>query len=972
MNYFKQILTGILLLISFNLFSQQVIKGVVKDKATGETLPGVNILIKGTTNGTSSDFDGLFELKANKGEILVFSFIGFNDLELTVSDNLNVVVEMIESSEQLDEIVVVGYGTTTVKDATGSVEAITEKDFTKGNIVTPENLISGRVSGVSVTTSGAPGSGSQITIRGGSSISASNDPLIVIDGLPISNEGTAGSRGVLANINPNDIESMSVLKDASATAIYGSRAANGVIIITTKKGKTDYSLNYDYQLTLGSIQDRINVFGADDFRNMINTYEPGLVGSLGTANTNWQDQIFRNTSSSMHNITARGSIFKAIPTRLSLGISDIEGGVLTSNFKRGNFSISMNPSFLDDHLKLNINYNRNDEISTFADAGGAIGSAIRFDPTQAVYDPSSPFGGYYQHLDQNGDPLRGGRNPVASLLQRNNTGKSLRRYGNFNLNYKFHFLPELKFVANLGFDKVDSEYADFTGSDTPHASNAIFVGNDSYGTQTRENQLLDTYLNYVKDYESFGIDLTAGYSYQKFTNSGFNSGNLNNPDNASDTYTSPDVVNIGFFGRAKLNYLGKYLLTLNYRRDGTSRFSEDNRWGNFMGGAFAWRVSDEDFLKDSKVVSELKLRASYGETGQQNLPDINDIYLDRYRFGNSVSRYLIDGQPVIAYFPSPVNPDLKWEETATLEFGIDYGLFDGKVDGSLNYFKKTSKDLLFNAAVPDGINFTNSIIQNIGELEVDGIEFNLNSTIVETEDFRYDLTFNAAYLDRKITKLSNGQDVRTGGTTAGTGNTIQILREGFAPYSFFVFKQLYDTAGNPIEGAYVDLNGDGVINDNDRYLKENPAADVTLGLQSNISYKNFDLAFNLRASLGNYVYNDVNSSISQLALLRDGAVPGNIPTSILETNFVNTSDVLNSDIYVEDASFLKMDNITLGYTFQPKLNKFSDASVRLWLGVQNVFVLTNYSGLDPEVFNGIDNQIYPRSRNFLFGANIKL
>ncbi len=973
MKKIKLLLIGILLCTSFTMFAQQTVKGVVKEKTTGSGLPGVSIVVKGTSKGTSTDFDGNFQLTNVKtGDVLVFSFLGYQNKEVTLASNFNLTVELEEETAKLDEVVIIGYGTTTVKDATGSVEAITAKDFTKGNIVTPENLLSGRVAGVSITTGGAPGSGSAIRIRGGSSINASNDPLIIIDGLPIDNNSTSGSRGILANINPNDIESFSVLKDASSTAIYGSRASNGVIIITTKKGRTQYSLNYDVQYSLGSVNDRINVFNADQFRSLVNSQPVNGVtlntNLLGNANTDWQDEVLRNTLSSQHNLTARGALFERIPTRLTVNFSEIEGSLLTSKFNRRNFSLAMSPTFFDDHLKVNLNYNRAFEISRFADKG-QLGAALRYDPTQPVYDASSPFGGFYQHL-VNGEPANGTQNPVAALLQNNITGFVFRQYGNLKFDYKFHFLPELKAVVNLGYDKIEATTTNVTPENVPHPSNAIFVGNNSEGAQNRKNTLLDGYLNYTKKFENFKTDVTAGYSYQKFENSGSNTGNRKNPNNFSTTFADPDVVLIGFFTRANFSFLDKYLLTLNFRRDGSSRFNEANRWGNFPGAAIAWNMSNEDFLQDSNIISNLKLRASFGVTGQQDVTQ-RDIFLERYRFGNQNSQYLFGGVPIKSTIPSEINPNLKWEETTTLEVGVDYGLFDNKISGTLGVFKKNSTDLLFEAAVADGSNFTNRIIQNIGELEIKGLEFSANVDAINTDDFNWDFNFNATFLDRKIKELALGQDVTTGGIAGGTGNYIQLFREGYAPNSYYVFKQLYDSAGKPIEGAYVDTNGDNVINDDDRYLKGSPNPDVILGFQSNFSYKKFDLSFNLRANIGNYNYNNVNSSRSQYALLQDNSVLGNIPTSVGSTGFQNTSDVIISDIYIENASFLKMDNITLGYTIDRPFKDFPNSSVRLWSGVQNVFTWTNYSGLDPEVFNGIDNLIYPRARTILFGANIK-
>ena len=973
MKKFKLLLIGILLSTSFTMFAQQTVKGVVKEKATGEYLPGVSIVVKGTTRGSQTDFDGNFTIeKVKTGDTLVFRYLGYADKEIIIGSNFNLTVELKESSEQLEEIVVVGYGTTTVRDATGSVEAITEKEFTKGNIVTPENLLSGRVAGVNIVTSGAPGSGSEIRIRGGSSLNASNNPLIVVDGLPMS--GTAGgSRGVLATINPNDIESFSVLKDASATAIYGSRGANGVIIITTKKGRKEYSLDYDYQMGFGEIKDRINVFDGDAFRNLVTQRQPSMVDLLGTANTNWQDEIYQKSVSTQHNVTVRGQILGAIPTRLSIGFAGIEGNILTSQYDRATVSLSMNPSFFDNHFKIALNYNRAFEDNRFADAG-QVGAALRYDPTQPVYDSSSPFGGFYQHLTGTPGSIlvgNGTRNPVASLLQNNNTSNVFRHYGNLKLEYNFHFLPELTVTANAGFDKSTGTGLGNSPLNSPANYTDLFVGYDSSYTNEVLNESFDTYFTYVKTFDKLKTDVMAGYSYQSFDGSGNSSGNTRNPNDAGATsYVATPVVLVGFLARANLTYNEKYLLTLNYRRDGTSRFGPENRWGDFGGAALAWRMSDEDFLKDNKVISDLKLRASYGINGQQEGIS-GDLYLDKYRFGNQNSQYLFGGNPIQSTIPSE-RSNLKWEKTATIELGVDYGLFDNKITGSINAFQKNSTDLLSDAPVADASNFTNRVLQNIGDLQVNGLEFTVNADIVKNEDLNWNINFNATYLDREIKELALGQDITTGGIAGGTGNYIQLYSEGFAPNSFYVFKQLYNTAGQPIEGAYADLNGDGIINTQDRYLKGNPQADFTFGFQSSIDYKNFDMSFNLRASLGNYVYNNVNSASAQYDLLQDNAVLGNIPTSVLNTNFNSTSDVIISDIYLENASFLRMDNVTLGYTFDRPIKKFASNSIRLWAGMQNVFTLTNYSGLDPELAsNGIDNTNYPRPRTFLIGANIK-
>lgn len=966
MRTFLNSLLLLVFLLPATVIGQTIVTGTVTDEANALPLPGVNILIKGTTTGASTDFDGNYTITANQGDILVFSYLGYATKEITFTGETPLNVSLAEDAGQLDEVVLIGYGTTTKRDATGSIESVTSEDFTQGNIVTPENLLQGRVAGVSVTTSGAPGSGSEIRIRGGSSINASNNPLIVIDGLPITNDNVGGSRGILASINPNDIESFTVLKDASATAIYGSRAANGVIIIVTKKGRSTFSADYDMQFTFGENANEIDVFSADAFRDIVNsqpingtTLDTSL---LGNANTNWQDEIFRESVSAIHNVTVRGSLFDVLPARFSFGVTKQEGTLLTSQFDRRNMSLALNPSFFDNHLKVNVNANLAFEDNRFANSG-QIAAALRYDPTQPVYDPSSPFGGFYQHRD--GDVLAlGTTNPVASLLQTNNQGDVERFFGNINLDYKFHFLPDLKFILNLGFDQTSG----WTYNQSQFATNDDVTANKSLSYQIRKNQSLDGVFNYKKTFGSVDTDLTAGYSYQRFTNEGFFTGNQFDPLSIGDTFADPDIVLIGFLGRANLTFFDKYLFTATYRRDGTSRFSENNRWGDFWSGALAWQISDEDFLKDSETISNLKLRVGYGLTGQQEIGE-RDLFLSRFRAGNENSQFQFGNQIVRSLIPSEINPDLKWEETTTIELGLDYGLFNNRISGSLNVFQKDSEDLLFNAPVPDGSNFSNSVVQNIGTLRIRGLEFSTNVDVIRKEDMNWNFNFNATLLDREITELAFGQDVTTGGIAGGTGNFIQLFREGQAPNSFYVFKQLYDPQGRAIEGAYADLNGDNIINDEDRYIKEAPDANVILGFQSNFEYKNFDFAFNLRANLGNYVYNNVNSSLAQLELLQDNAVLGNIPTSVLDTNFQRTSDVIISDIYVENASFLRMDNITLGYTFKDLSNVIK--SVRLWAGMQNVFVITEYSGLDPEVFRGIDNTIYPRPRNILLGANIK-
>ena len=972
MKQIRQLILGILFLLPLFMSAQELIKGNVKD-ATGGDLPGVSVLIKDTANGTATDFDGNFSLQVdNANTILVFSYVGFETVELTASANMSVTLQ--ESSESLDEVVLIGYGTTTIKDATGSVAAITEKDFNEGNIVTPAGLITGRVAGVSVTTDGAPGGGSAIRIRGGSSLGASNDPLIVIDGLPISNSSVGGSRSVLESINPNDIESFSILKDASATAIYGSRASNGVILITTKKGKETFQVDLNLQTGYQTLADKIDVFSADEYRDLITERvdlgQSGIsIDQLGNANTDWQDEIYEENFTADASLSMRGSLFDKLPTRFSLGFTNQPGLRQTSEFDRGTVSLSINPKFFDDHLKVNLNTNLSSVHNRFAE--GVEGSALIFDPTQPVYDPNSPFGGFFEY-HTNGEPNNAPRNPVASLLQARNVSNTQRFYGNFEIDYKFHFLPDLRAIVNLGYDNSDGKgsYNRSTESIRGYrtGNNQPFLGNESNYSSNRTNKLLDAYFAYNKDFNGLGLDVTAGYSYQKFEAEDYNSGDLVDPDRESDVNTHPDVVLIGYFARTNLSFNDKYLLTLSYRRDGTSRFSEDNRWGNFPAAAFAWKIGEEDFLKNSNVLSSLKLRMGWGITGQQDIA-ASYAYLGRYVTGTSNSQYIFGNTPITVGIPQSRFEDIKWEETTTYNVGFDYGFLNDVLTGSVEVYLKESKDLLANVAVADGSNFSNAGWQNIGQFTSKGVEFSIGADIFNTDDFRWNASYNISFNRTEIDELALGQDIEIGGISGGTGSRVQVHREGFSPYSYFVFKQLYDTAGNPIEGAYVDINQDGIVNTSDRYIYKKPAADILMGFQSTMNYKNFDFSFNLRASIGNYNYNNVNSSRAQYNLLQATTALGNVPTSVLESNFNETANVLISDYYIENASFLKMDNLTLGYNFNELKGNLS--SIRLWTGMQNVFTITNYSGLDPEIFGGIDNTIYPRPRTFLLGANIK-
>ncbi|MCL9806497.1 SusC/RagA family TonB-linked outer membrane protein [Flavobacterium amniphilum] len=987
----------LVLMLPLNLLAQSKLQGVVTDKTTGQPLPGVNVTVKGTNNGVSTNFDGQFSLSNLKnGDAVLFTFLGFKEQTITFSGQNNITVVMQEESSKLDEVVVVGYGSVKKKDATGSASVLSTKEFNKGAILTAENLLNGRVAGVTINTSGAPGSGSEIRIRGGSSLFTSNDPLIVIDGLPIENKTATGSTSFLASLNPSTIESMTILKDASATAIYGSRASNGVIIITTKKGSKNLSVDYNVQFSIGKLQKTVDVLNSSEFVNAIETYfpdetnllgiddpttsatdnlaTPGIIEGRILYNTDWQKEIYRKTTETVNqDLTLRGNLFKAVPTRLTLGNTYQLGLRLTNKFTRNSVGLALNPTLFKDHLKLSVNANYSNERNRFTN--GVEGGALRFDPTKPVRLDGSIWGGYYENTTSPTELSNTARNPVSELLLRNDTGLVNRIFGNVQADYKLHFFPDLRAVVNVGIDKIKGERSLFLPkyAGTADGNGTSFsgkYGNDQFESSESTNKLFDGYLVYNKQIGKLNLEATAGYSYQKFESENFTTRNRLNPTSAGpETTIDTDLVLIGFFGRTNLTLNEKYLLTLTYRRDGSSRFPTNEKWGNFPAASFAWKMN-KDLLKEDSVISDLKLRLGWGITGQQDLPnDARNYYLPIYSTGNTNSQYYFGPETYIVGLPSPTNPFLKWEETTTYNAGLDYGILNNRITGSIDAFYKQSDDLLANVAFADGGNFSNAGWQNIGSFTTKGIELNINAEVAKTENWNWNLNFNATKYERRIKELAFGSNILVGGIGGGTGGTIQVHSEGYTPNSFFVYKQLYDADNNPIEGAYADLNNDGIINNNDRYIYNNPDPDFVLGFQSNMNYKNFDFSFNLRASIGNRIYNNVNSSRAQLNLLKDNTVLGNIPSSALESGFTTTSDVILSDYYIENASFLRMDNATLGYTIPKWID--GKASLRFNIGVQNPFVITKYSGLDPEITGGIDNTIYPRQRQILFGANVK-
>ncbi|EJG00729.1 MULTISPECIES: SusC/RagA family TonB-linked outer membrane protein [Flavobacterium] len=978
------------LLLPFTVLAQNTLNGTVTDHTTGQPIPGVNVNVQGAAGGTSTDFDGKFQLPNLKnGDKILVSFIGYKTETIVFNGQKNLAVSLSEDTNQLQEVVVqVGYGTVKKKDATGSVSQISAKEFNKGINVTPESLIGGRIAGVNVVGGGAPGAKADIRIRGGSSLSASNDPLIILDGLPLSNAVPSGATSILSTIDPNDIESFTVLKDASAAAIYGSRAANGVIVITTKKGtKGGVKVNFSSQVGINTVANTVDVLSADQFRAFVNEKGSDAQKALmGAASTNWQDEIFHTALTTNNNISVSGALFDKLPVRLSVGNVDNPGILRNTSFERTTTSISLNPVLFDNHLKIDISGNLSFSKNQFQDEDAVIGSAISFDPTQSPYQAGSRYGGYFEWLEPNGNlALLPAKNPVARLNQEDKRSKSTRKWGNISVDYKFHFFEDLRVVAEAGIDRFDSSGYNRQSTESalgyqpnPFSSGTwVNLGNYDTYTDDLQNKNLNTYFVYSKNIGKLKLDATAGYNYQLFQKEKYQSGALTQPaaTRNEDVITDPDINLQSYFGRVNLGWDSKYLLTLNYRRDGTSRFSEENRWGNFMGGAFAWNIAEESFLKDNETLSSLKLRVGYGTTGQQDISAQYD-YLRRVTLGTVNTQYVFNGVVYRTARPEGYNQNIKWEELAEMNIGVDFGFLNDRITGTLNYFDKKSSDLLADVLVPDGANLRNQGFNNIGDLRTKGVEFSLQSDIIKKDNLTWNVAVNATYLDQKIESLGQTVEGFQGyevgdNIKGGNGNKVLINTVGSAPNSFFVYEQLYDANKKPIAGAYVDRNGDGKIDANDRYRYNKPTADYTFGLFSTLNYKKFDFTMNWRASLGNYIFDNVNSNMGYSdAALRRQTDLSNVSSDYLNTGFVfedNGTQRYLSDYYVKDASFIKLDNVTLGYTLDKSLLK--DVSLRFSAGVQNVFVLTKYDGLDPEKFNGIDGNVYPRARTFLFGVN---
>lgn len=983
------------LFLSADAFAQQMlVKGLVKD-TTGEPVIGANVVVKGTTNGTITDLDGLFQLQANQGDVLTVSFIGYKTQEVPAAASMNIILK--DDTELLDEVVVIGYGSVKKSDLSGSVVAIKAEEMNKGAVTSPQELIMGKVPGLSVSQGdGSPGAGSTIRIRGGASLNASNDPLIVIDGVPVSNDAAPGTPNALATINPNDIETFTVLKDASATAIYGSRASNGVIIIQTKKGTQDkVKISYAGTFTAKDPYKRIETLDAKTFREvMLAQYPEGnpqhdevqrILNVYPNQSTDWQDAIYQTGLSTDQNLSIAGKA-GFLPFRVSLGYNTEKGTIKTSDYERYTASVNLSPKFFDNHLSVDINVKGTINKNRFADSG-AVGAAAFFDPTKPIYDEENRYNGYWNWgIVPGAQADMATQNPLSLLYDRDNHGSTKRSLGNIQLDYKIHGLEDLHANLNLGYDVAKTTGSNFVNPGSVQSSlDKTFtnLGQGNTWNNLRRNHLLDFYLNYTKNIESIksNIDVMAGYSWQHFYYANHDINYSNTTESIGDkvgyTYIADQkhyIRNdhrripyenylISFFGRLNYNLMDRYLLTATLRRDGSSRFSDNNRWGLFPSAALAWTISNESFMKGTQdVLSKLKLRVGYGVTGQQEIGDYQ--YITSYSFStNPNSTYL--GTTLLK--PNGYSPDLKWEQTTTYNLAIDYGFLNNRINGSIEYYQKHTKDLLNTISAAAGTNFVNEILANVGKMKNEGVEFNVNAVAIQSKDFTWELGYNITWNDSKITKLTTAFNPEYQGIDAGSNQKHQV---GEMPNTFYLFQQVYDENGKPIQNAFVDRNNDGQITEADRYLThKSPMAKVYMGLSSQFSYKQWDLGFNLRANLGNYVYNGVASGNSTSYSYGGKGFVTNLYNSFQTTGFtlLNITEQASSDYFLENASFLKMDNITVGYSFR---NLFAaKLSGRISASVQNVFTISKYSGLDPEC-GAIDSNIWPRPRTYTVGLNL--
>ena len=992
----KRILTAVFVLLA-SLTSTTVlaqggyqVKGVVVD-AVGPVI-GAAVVQQGTTNGTSTGIDGDFVLNVPNGDALVeISCIGYATQVFKASE-VPATVTLAEDTHFLDEVVVIGYGTVKKSDLTGSVSTVKADEINKGVITSPADMLRGKSAGVVVTAgSGMPGSGATVRIRGGASLSADCNPLYIIDGLPVANEGIAGMPDPLASINPEDIESFTVLKDASATAIYGSRASNGVIVITTKKGSKTATgfpkVAADFTASVNTIAKYNSLLDADGIVKLIRDfYGPdspaeqhlGVAGKL--YNTDWQKEIYQVAPTYDGNLSLNGKIGSFLPYRVSGGFMSQTGTLKGSKMNLGTLALNLSPTFFDNHLTVNLNGKGTYSKNWYANQG-AIGAANHYDPTKPVYsnEPGYSLNGYTAWYDASGN-INGmaSQNPVALLKAQDDTADAYRFIGNAQFDYKVHGFEDLRLNLNLGMDWAKSkgltEVAQ--GSEASwHNTNQSGGGSHTDYDYSRMNTTLEFYADYNKTFaEKHNVDLMAGYSWQHFYSEN-NSKSYRISDKATlgNSVGKGELFLISFFGRANYSYADKYLITATLRADGTSRF-QNHKWGIFPSVALGWNIKKENFMANLDKLSTLKLRLSWGETGQQAVGGYYDTFA-QFLTTQQGSWYFLDGEkytnPIVALGYSA---DLRWETTTTYNAGIDFGFWDDRVTAAVDVYRRDTRDILNFIPVPALSNLTNYLNTNIGSMTNRGVEVDLNTILVETRDASWTLGVNAAYNRNRVTKLTasdeNATGVEDGGISGGTGNNVRMFQVGYPIYTFNLYQQVYDKEGNPINGVYVDRNNDGQINADDKYLGHHADADWTFGFNTNFSWKNWTAALSGHASIGNWVYNNVASDTEMLADLWTNQFVSNRVSSAPKSMFSQAQYL--SDYYLQDGSFLKLDNFTLGYTFPKLFNVTADRpfSLNIFGTVQNIWCLTRYTGIDPEIYGGIDGTVYPRPRTFILGVKL--
>ena len=1007
MNRILSLFAGLMLLCIFtppvSAQGGYEVKGVIQDQL-GPVI-GATIMEQGTSNGTSSSLEGDFTLSVSGPDAMVeISCIGYRTVTFKAS-GVPSVITLEEDTLFLDDVVVIGYGTVKKEDMTGSVVAIKSEELNRGAVVSTQDMLKGKVPGLQIIPGdGGPGSGSTIRIRGAASLNASNDPLIVIDGVPIAADGGAGMANPLETINPNDIESFTVLKDASSAAIYGSRASNGVIIITTKRGKGGRpQVSYSGSVSVQTNSKRIPTMTPEEFREYVAVTFPSgtetgnyVEGLLGDVNTDWQDLIFRTAISHDHNVSLSGNVKERMPYRASIGWTSQQGTLQTAKYDRGTVDISLAPNFLDNHLNFSVSGRGVYTNQRYAD-GGTVGNAAFFNPTQDPYfrnpDGSidySTTNGFWNYGSGRGDEFTPntllGVGPLSQLYDVNNYGSALRMIGNVQVDYKVHGFEALKFNLSLGMDM--SEYKSHNGvnpgsfqaySDTENRG----IGQYTESRNFRRNEVLEFYANYNEEWGIHHLDVMAGYSWQNFYSSDrsvtyFNETNEQKGDDSRYPYNTQESFLISFYGRINYSIDSRYLFTFSLRNDASSRFSPKTRWGLFPSGAFAWNIKEEQFLKHVSPVSQLKLRLSAGQTGQQEIGS-NYAYMAINSLSTNVYQQYYMGNAGYQFYltPGAYDPNIRWETTTTYNAGIDFGFLDDRITGNVDAYLRQTDDLLNSVITPMGANFGNTVLTNIGSMQNKGIEFSLNVIPVETEDWHLSIGFNGTFQDTKFTKLNNTDDpdyaIQVGNINKGTGSMLSVHKVGYAPYSYRTFQQIYDSEGNPVQNALVDRDGDGQITDNDRYISgKSPNAKFYYGLNVKLTYRNWDFGFNGHGSAGNWLFNDFASANSTSNLdVNAGNLP-NFAKYVKTTGFTgaNGGEQWYSDMFLDNASFFRLDDVNLGYTFRNIKNWGGD--IRLAFSAQNVFVITGYSGVDPELpgTTGIDGTIWPRPRTYSLRVNV--